>query len=262
MPAAPYKAYLNTARQLARTAAERIRRMSLAMSKVQVGYKSNGGIVTNIDVAIEDFLMTSLAEAYPAHGFFGEESGKRGDEQACWVIDPLDGTTNFVHQFPFCAISLAFYENAEAKVAVIHSIYDDLCYYAIDGGGAFCDDRRIRVSARSALAESLVISSGGFGEKSANVTKLLNAVSQFAGVRRTGSTCLDMAQLAAGLSDIALIENVQFWDVAAGALIIREAGGMVTHLGDETPLVFGEHLRSGLASNGHLHRAAQAIWNR
>ncbi len=241
MPAMPPTSpMLTAALGAARRAAGLIRRRS-QNSRAGARHKSGGELVTATDPEAEEIIRETLAETFPEHGFLGEESGMRGDADACWVVDPLDGTTNFVHGYGSCAVSIAFCRGGAPVVAVICDVFADAFYSAEEGQGAFCDERRIRVSARASFPESLVIAGGQMDSGGYNLWPLVTRIApQLRGVRRTGSTALDMAYVAAGKADALISGPVRFWDVAAGWLLLREAGGLIADIHGKPEFAFAE----------------------
>ena len=241
---------LATATDAARKAGLLVRRRFYSPRDSEVKHKADGELVTATDGDAEDIIRTTIAETFPEHGFLGEESGMHGDAAACWVADPLDGTTNFVHGFEGCAVSLAFCRGGRPVAAAVFDIFADVCYSAEDGGGAFCEDRRMRVSGRSALSESLLIASG---QMVSSGFSLWNALAKLGpslrGVRRTGSTALDLAYIAAGRAEVALSGPVRFWDVAAGWLLVREAGGLICDINGAPEFEFAKPVPPFVAGN-------------
>ena len=175
-------------------------------------------------VEIEEIVRERIAEKYPQHGFWGEESGMSGDRNNCWVLDPIDGTTNFIHGYNHCSVSLAFCENERPIAGAIHDVVANLTYTAALGEGAYADNRRMRCST-ALFGNSLFILSGQLNDSMWAMAQDL--AHRTAGMRRTGSTALDLALVAGGNADIVICGNVHFWDIAAGALLIREAGGLL-----------------------------------
>ena len=200
--------------------------------------KTGGEKVTDVDREVEQFIAARIAEKYPEHGFLGEESGAVGDPNLCWVLDPIDGTTNFVHQYPGCAVSLAFCENGKPIAAAVHDIVRNETFSAARGEGAFLDNRRMRVSSVDVFGSSLFIAGGMLDD---SLWPLFQSLAQKTdGMRRVGATALDMAFVADGRADIVISGQVRFWDVAAGSLLVREAGGLVADVRDNTSFAFGE----------------------
>ena len=205
---------------------------------LKIERKDNGEKVTNADRDIETFIREKIREKYPTHGFLGEESGSDGDMSCCWVADPIDGTTNFIHQYMNCGVSLAFCQNHKTQAAAIHDIGANETFSAARGEGAFADARRLRVSAPANVGESLFIAGGSMDGGLWPLARTL--MRQSDGMRRSGSTVLDMASVAAGRMDMLVCGAARYWDVAAGALLIREAGGLLLDAEKRSSFVFGE----------------------
>ena len=217
-------------------------------SRYRVGKKDGGEIITDADHEVEELLASRIAAKYPEHGFLGEERGASGDQKRCWVADPIDGTTNFVHQYEQCAVSVAYCEDGRAIAGAVHSIAANETFHAAKGEGAFAHNRRLRGSSPSSLSDSLFVASGvldgGMWETIRGLSR------RTAGMRRGGATALDLAMIAAGRADMLVCGPVRFWDVAAGALLVREAGGLLADVDDATSFAFGEatkHFAAGAA---------------
>jgi myo-inositol-1(or 4)-monophosphatase len=206
-------------------------------------------------------LREELQKARPGFGFLMEESGeaKGSDPDHRWIVDPLDGTTNFLHGLPHFAISIALQAKGEIVAGLVYDPAKDELFWAEKGGGAFCNDRRMRVSGRKQLPESL-LSTGipfiGHGDRPRFLRQLDAAMRETSGVRRLGAAALDLAYVAAGRYECFWEEDLSSWDIAAGILLVKEAGGYVSDMkGGQTMLQTG----SVLASNGTLHAPLQAL---
>ena len=234
----------------ARRAGALVRRRFFSPRDFAVKHKSGGEMVTQTDSDAEDIIRETIAEVFPEHGFLGEESGMRGDANACWVADPLDGTTNFVHGYHGCAVSIAFCREGRPVVAAVFDVFGDACYFAEDGGGAFCEEKRLRVSTRASLPDSLVIASGQLHSGGYDLWQMLARLGpQLRGVRRTGSTALDLAFVAEGRVEAAISGPVRFWDVAAGWLLVREAGGLIADINKNPEFAFAKPVPPYVAGN-------------
>ena len=244
---------LNTAVKAARRAGALINRASLDIDLLRVGRKAPNDFVTETDQAAESAIIEVLAKAYPDHDFLAEESGTAGSggkrlgaakSDYVWIIDPLDGTTNFIHGFPVYCVSIALAVKGRVEQAVVYDPTRNDLFCATRGRGAFLNDRRIRVAKRSRLQECLI--STGFpyrpGDKlRAYMSMLGEVMSQCAGVRRPGAAALDLAYVAAGFSDGFFESGLKAWDVAAGSLLVTEAGGLVgNYTGDADFMDHGE----------------------
>lgn len=222
----------------AREAAKLIRDGDLNRKSVRPSRKG-GSWVTNVDRSCEKLIARILAKKYPDYGVLGEESGLEGDPERCWVIDPLDGTTNYVHAVPDYCVSIAFVEKRQAQAGVIYDVCRDDLYTAERGKGVFLNDRRCKPSGTPQLGHALVASLGGSGSEP--WMRRMGAViqSKSEGVRRSGSSALDLAMVAAGRFGGFFGHGMRFWDYAAGALMIRENGGLMEPL-DKGEFVYGK----------------------
>ncbi len=240
---------LNVAIRAARAAGAIINRAALDVEAVRISQKQVNDFVTEVDHASEDAIIDTLLTAYPNHAIHAEESGRtRGNQRSdhVWIIDPLDGTTNFIHGFPVYCISIALTVKGRVEQAVIYDPTRNDLFTATRGRGAYLNDRRIRVSKRTRLQESLV--STGFpyrkGDDFAGYLKMMSDVMQItAGLRRPGAAALDLAYVAAGFTDGFFETGLKPWDVAAGSLLVTEAGGLTGNFtGDTGDLDQGECL--------------------
>lgn len=202
---------------------------------LQVSVKGPADFVSTADLQAERTLKQELSRARPDYGFLMEEGGATpGDGRHRWIVDPLDGTTNFLHGIPHFAISIALEREAELVAGVIYDPLRDEMFYAEKGVGAFVNDRRLRVSARQSLSDAVISTGIPFRERGDHpyYLKLLGAVmGQTAGVRRMGSASLDFAYVAAGRYDGFFEMGLSPWDIAAGVVLVREAGGYVSEIG-------------------------------
>jgi myo-inositol-1(or 4)-monophosphatase len=216
------------------------------VENLQVSVKGPGDFVSAADRKAEQIVKTELLKARPGYGFVGEEGGKveGTDETHTWIVDPLDGTTNFLHGIPQFAVSIALERNGVLVAGVVYNPANDELYVAERGTGAFLNDRRLRVSARR-KPELSVVGCGtphiGRGDHVQYRNELKVVQSRFGGIRRMGACSLDLAYVAAGRFDGFWERGVQSWDVAAGIVLIREAGGFVTDCdGHDNMLVNGD----------------------
>ncbi len=218
-------AYLELAVAAVREAAKLVRRAQANRRTIQPT-KKKGSWVTNVDKASEELIRDMIMDRHPEHSFLGEESGLTGESDHCWVADPLDGTTNFVHGFPGYCISLAYVVQGKGRVGVVYDVGRDDLYVAERGKGMFLNDRRCRPYRTRLLSEALVVSLGGIGSEGW-MRRMISEISRKSeGVRRTGSTALDLAMLAAGHFDGAFGNGMRYWDYAAAAIMVQENGGM------------------------------------
>ncbi|RRD66806.1 inositol monophosphatase [Comamonadaceae bacterium OH2310_COT-174] len=224
---------LNVAIKAARAAGSVINRAALDVEAVRVSQKQINDFVTEVDTAAEEAIVQTLLGAYPKHGILAEESGQRhGNPNAehVWIIDPLDGTTNFIHGFPVYCVSIALAVKGRIEQAVVYDPSRNDLFTATLGRGAFLNDRRIRVSKRTQLHDCLICTGFPFrkGDDWAQYLQIFTELTQkTAGLRRPGAAALDLAYVAAGFSDGFFETGLNIWDVAAGSLLVTEAGGLV-----------------------------------
>jgi myo-inositol-1(or 4)-monophosphatase len=227
--------YLNTAVKAARRAGDIIVRGLTRIEGVESTAKGHNDFVTSIDHAAEAAIIETLNNAYPSHGFLAEESGEtRGDVNIVWIIDPLDGTTNFMHGYPQFAVSIACQVEGKMEHGVIYDPMRQEIFTASRGSGAFLDNKRLRVSNRRSLDGALIGTGFPYRDNLHLIDTYLamfKAVTQrAAGLRRPGSAALDLAYVAAGRTDGFWEFGLRAWDTAAGTLLIREAGGLIATL--------------------------------
>lgn len=239
---------LNTAVKAARRAAGIINRASGNLDRIPVQDKSCHDFVTEVDRAAEVAIIEVLHEAYPKHAILAEESGATGASDFVWIIDPLDGTTNFLHGLPQFAVSIALAERGVLTQAVVYDPSRNELFSATRGSGAFLNDRRLRVSKRTKLGESL-IGTGfpyrDFTHADAYIDIFRELIRSSAGLRRPGSASLDLAYVAAGRYDGFFELGLKPWDIAAGALLVTEAGGLVGDLEGENRFLESGHILAG-----------------
>jgi len=231
---------LNVAIKAARAAGAIINRAALDVESVRVSQKQVNDFVTEVDHASEETIIETLLTAYPGHAIWGEETGRtRGaqDSDHVWIIDPLDGTTNFIHGFPVYCVSIALAVKGKVEQAVIYDPSRNDLFTATKGRGAYMNERRIRVSKRTQL-EQCLISTGFPFRKGDNFPAYLAMMSDVmqrtAGLRRPGAAALDLAYVAAGFTDGFFETGLSPWDVAAGSLLVTEAGGLVGNFTGES----------------------------
>jgi len=245
---------LNIAVKAARRAGNLIYRATDKIDHLTVTKKSHADFVSEVDRAAEQTIIQTLLEAYPDHAILAEESGVHGESEFVWIIDPLDGTTNFLHGFPQFAVSIALQHKGIITQAVVYDPTKNELFTATRGRGAFLNDKRIRVTKRVHLADAL-IGTGfpytRFEHMDAYIGILRDLMEQTSGLRRPGSAALDLAWMAAGRLDGFYETGLKPWDIAAGTLLITEAGGMVSDLhGSDTFLKTG-HICAG---NPDIHQ--------
>lgn len=231
----PASALMNVMLGAARKAGRSLARDYGEVEQLQVSLKGPANFVTAADTRAEETLYAELSRARPGYGFLMEERGvvEGPDKSHRWIIDPLDGTTNFLHGIPLFAISVALEREGELIAGLIYNPASGELFTAERGKGAFLDDRRIRVAARSRL-DDCVITTGiphrGKPDHELFLSECAGVMQSVAGLRRTGAASLDLAWLAAGRFDGYWERNLAAWDLAAGIVILREAGGFVTDL--------------------------------
>jgi len=245
--------------------ADFIQQESLVFETSRIEKKGFNDLVSYVDKQAEQILVTGLGEILPKAGFIAEEgtSDKKG-EFYNWIIDPLDGTTNFTHGLPVYAISVALMKGDQIVMGVVHEINRQECFYAIEGGGAFCNGNPISVSKTTDLGDSLLAT--GFPyydfEQMDKYLKILNHFMQTThGLRRMGSAAVDLAYVACGRFEGFFEYNLNAWDVAAGAFIVQEAGGVVTDFSGENQYIFGREILAGCAVHSEMLRSIQKYWN-
>jgi myo-inositol-1(or 4)-monophosphatase len=225
---------LNTAVKAARKAGTLINRASFDIDKLTIRRKRQNDFVSEVDEAAEDAIISVLREAYPSHGILAEESGKRdADADYVWVIDPLDGTTNFLHGFPQYCISIGLLHKGKPTQAVVFDPNRNELFTASKGVGAYLNDRRIRVSRTDKLEDALMATGFPFREVERlddYMRMFRNVTMATSGIRRPGAAALDLAWVACGRVDGFWEIGLSPWDMAAGALLVREAGGLIGDL--------------------------------
>ncbi|MBT3048536.1 MAG: inositol-1-monophosphatase [Candidatus Thiodiazotropha sp.] len=225
---------LTIAVRAARDAGRVITRNFNRLDRLTVSDKGNNDFVTEVDRNAEAVIINQLREKFPNHAILAEESGKQGDDDHLWIIDPLDGTTNFLHGLPQFAVSIALKIRGRLEVGVVYDPVSEEMYTACRGEGAQLNDRKLRVSARKGLDGALLgtgLPYRDFRFTDNYMGMLKDLMRESAGVRRPGSAALDFAYVAAGRTDGFWELGLKEWDFAAGALLVREAGGLVTDIG-------------------------------
>lgn len=254
-------AILNVMVAAAEKASRPIKRDFGEIENLQVSQKGPSDFVTAADVRTEKILHYELSKARPDFGFYMEESGESTgeDPDRRWIIDPIDGTINFIHGVPHVAISIALEEHGEITAALVYNPILEETFLAEKGNGASFNNRRIRVSSRTALSDCVIatgIPHRGRGDHAAYLPQLAAMMEASSGIRRLGSAALDLAYVAAGRFDGFWETGLQYWDVAAGLLLVREAGGFVTSVDGKDKDVDGA---SVLAANPTLHRTLSQV---
>jgi myo-inositol-1(or 4)-monophosphatase len=222
---------LNTAIRAARSAGDIILRSADKVGSLHVDQKGRNDYASEIDRAAEREIISIIKTAYPDHAILAEESGEQAGNESVWIIDPLDGTTNFLHGFPQYAVSIALKVKGKLEVGVIYDPLRDELFTAKRGGGAMLNNRRLRVTKQNTLKGALL--GTGFPFKTdthlnAYMGMFRSLTTECAGIRRAGAAALDLAYVAAGRLDGFWEIGIMEWDMAAGILMIKEAGGVVT----------------------------------
>jgi myo-inositol-1(or 4)-monophosphatase len=225
---------LNVAIKAARTAGTIINRAALDIESVRVTAKQTNDFVTEVDHAAEQAVIDTLLESFPEHGIWAEESGRKEGtgtgRKHLWIIDPLDGTTNFIHGFPVYCVSIALMYDGKIEQAVVYDPTRNDLFCATKGRGAYLNDRRLRVAKRTMMRDCLISTGFPFrpGDHFQTYMQMLQDVMpKCAGIRRPGAAALDLAYVAAGFSDGFFETGLSPWDVAAGSLLVTEAGGLI-----------------------------------
>lgn len=240
---------LNIAVKAARRAGDIIVQASRNLDLLNVSKKSHSDFVSEVDRTAEDAIIRILHESYPDHAILAEESGASGDTRNTeyqWIIDPLDGTTNFLHGFPQYSVSIALKHKGVLTRAVVYNPNNNELFTASRGGGAYLNNQRLRVSKRIRLEDCLIGTGIPFRDLThmdAYLNIFKDVIPRVAGIRRPGSAALDLSYVAAGRYDGFWEIGLAPWDMAAGALMIQEAGGLIGDLeGDDTYLESGQVL--------------------
>ena len=244
--------FLNTAIKAARRAAAVINRASFDLDRVKFVEKAPNDFVTEVDQAAEQAIIEILTNAYPTHAILAEESGAsdnlHDDNENVWFIDPLDGTTNFIHGFPQYCVSIALQQRGVITQAVIYDPTRNDLFTASKGAGAYLNDKRLRVAKRDRLQDALI----GTGFPFRNMQGLEEYIDMFrimtqkcAGLRRPGAAALDLAYVAAGRLDGFFEKGLKPWDMAAGSLMVTESGGIVGTFAGESDYLYKDEVIAG-----------------
>ena len=251
-----HSAVLNVMIKAAQRAGRSLKRDLGEVEQLQVSLKGPRNFVTAADRRAEEIVREELAKARPDYGFLGEEGGAHegSDKTHRWIVDPLDGTTNFLHGIPHFAISIALERNGAIVAGLVYNPANDDLFVAERGKGAFLNDQRLRVAGRQRLAEAVVacgLPHYGRGDLALGRSEIAAAQQHFAGLRRFGAAALDLAWIAAGRFDAYWERDLSPWDMAAGVILIREAGGFVSDLDGHDAMLTKGHIAAG---NETMHR--------
>jgi myo-inositol-1(or 4)-monophosphatase len=242
---------LNVAMRAARAAGAIISRASLDIESVRIKQKQVNDFVTEVDALAEKAIIETVLEAYPNHGILAEESGNaHGNRHSdhIWIIDPLDGTTNFIHGFPVYCVSIALQIKGKVDHAVVFDPTRNDLFFASRGRGAYLNDRRLRVSKRDKLTECLISTGFPFrpGDNFPTYLQMMSEImTRTAGLRRPGAAALDLAYVAAGFTDGFFETGLQPWDCAAGSLLVQEAGGLIGNFTGEADFLDQKECMAG-----------------
>ena len=256
-----HSALLNVMIAAARKAARGLKRDFGEVEHLQVSLKGPANFVTAADRRAEETLYAELRKARPNYGFLGEEGGRRGgsDKTHTWIVDPLDGTTNFLHGIAQFAISIGLERDGTIVAGVVYNPVSDELFTAERGKGAFVNDRRLRVAARQRLTDTVIacgLPHHGRGDLALGLRELGAVQDRVAGLRRFGAAALDLAHVAAGRFDGYWERNLSPWDMAAGILLVREAGGFVSDIDGGDAMFAKRHI---VAGNEAVHRQLQTL---
>jgi myo-inositol-1(or 4)-monophosphatase len=242
---------LNIAVKAARAAGSIINRAAIDVERLAVANKGLNDFVSEVDLASEAAIIETILEAYPGHAILAEESGRQHGakhSEYLWIIDPLDGTTNFLHGLPVYAVSIALAFRGKVEQAVVFDPARNDMFFASKGRGAFLNDRRLRVSKRIRLGDALIGTGFPFrkGDNFKRYMQMFEAVmTQCAGLRRPGAAALDLCYVAAGWYDGFFETGLSPWDVAAGSLMVTEAGGLVGNFTGEADFLYQREVVAG-----------------
>jgi len=242
---------LNIAIKAARSAGAIINRASLDLDLLKINTKGPNDFVSEVDQAAEQAIIETILTAYPGHGILAEESGRTHgakDSDYVWIIDPLDGTTNFLHGFPVYAVSIALAFRGQVQQAVVYDPSRNDLFYASKGRGAYLNDKRLRASKRTRLSDALIGTGFPFrkGDNFKRYVQMFEEVMQHcAGLRRPGAAALDLCYVAAGYYDGFFETGLNPWDIAAGSLIITEAGGLIGNFTGEADYLYQREVVAG-----------------
>jgi myo-inositol-1(or 4)-monophosphatase len=256
-----HSALLNVMIAAARKTARALKRDFGEIEKLQVSLKGPGNYVSAADKRAEETLYAELAKARPGYGFIGEEGGRRdgADRTHTWIVDPLDGTTNFLHGVPHFAISIALQRDDALVAGVVYNPVTDEMFVAEKGKGAFVNEHRIRVAARRELKDALVacgLPHPNRSDLALNGREIAAMQAKTGGLREYGAAALDLAFVAAGRFDAYWERDLSSWDVAAGIVLVREAGGFVSDLDGGDSMLDKGHI---VAGNEFTQREALTI---
>ena len=243
-----------------------IRQESLKFDHSKIEYKGKNDLVSYVDKEAEKRLVSGLSEILPGSGFIAEEgTSTHKSDTYNWIIDPLDGTTNFTHGLPVFAISIALLKRGELALGVVYEINKDECFHAVKGQGAFLNHMPIKVSPIKTIDKALLATGFPYYDFD-QMKQYLNIINEFMqtthGLRRMGSAAVDLAYTACGRFEGFFEYNLNAWDVAAGALIVQEAGGTVTDFKGGKDFLFGREIVAGNMTQSEMLKTIQKHWEK
>jgi len=221
----------------------------------KIFYKGKIDLVTNIDKKAEDIIIRIIKNSYPNHNILTEESKHSQDphQEFCWVIDPLDGTTNYVHELPPVSVSIALQKNRESIIGVVYNPINNELFYSEIGKGSFRNKQKISVSKNNNISKALLVTGFPYNMEDAqrnNIHNFTKVIKICQGIRRLGSAAIDLCYVAAGIFDGFWELELMPWDTAAGILIVKEAGGRISKINNEKFSIFDKEI---VATNGFIH---------
>lgn len=251
---------LTVATRAARRAGEVILKNLGQLTTADIQSKDTFDFVTNVDRLSESIIMQTIRETFPMHTYLAEETlQEKENDHYRWIIDPLDGTTNYIHAFPIFSVSIALQYRGSIVLGVIFDPLRDELFHALKGNGCFLNNTRVQVSSTASMDKSLIATGFPFRKKDLidpYLDAFRNVFARVSDIRRAGSAALDCAYLAAGRIEGFFELNLSIWDIAAGSLLITEAGGIMTDFSGQ-----GDYLTTGniVAGNGHIHHMLLSI---
>ena len=260
-----YKVVLENVRTLTKDVSGFIKRESGTFDTSRIEYKGVNDLVSYVDKESEKRLIEGLGLILPEAGFIAEEgTSKKVGEDYQWIIDPLDGTTNFTHGLPVFAISIALMKGKKIVLGVVHEINREEVFYAVEGGKAYCNDKEIHVSNVESLSQSLLATGFpyyDFNEMPKYLQVLNDFMKQTHGLRRMGSAAVDLVYVACGRFEGFFEYNLNAWDVAAGAFIVQQAGGTVTDFSGDNDFLFGREILASGIVHAEMLGVIQRNWH-
>jgi myo-inositol-1(or 4)-monophosphatase len=255
---------LNEVVKIARRAGEFIRHEGANFDRSKIREKGLNNLVSYVDMEAEKMIVQTLKFILPEAGFITEEGTETGKAEVYnWVIDPLDGTTNFMHGLPPYSVSIALIEKNEPIIGVVYIISSDECYHTYKGGGAYCDREKIQVSGVKKFKDGLYITGMPYTSFN-NLEQYWKIFGHFMkhthGIRRLGSAAADLAYVASGRAEGFFEHGLNPWDVAAGALLVQEAGGLITDYKGGKNYLFGNEIIAGCATQPEMHKVISKYW--